>query len=250
MTAATWVDGPLVGLDFETTSADVETARVVTATVVADVPGEPAEPINYLADPGIEIPAEATEIHGITTVHAREHGEPAAEVVESVSLQLRAWWNQGVPVVAYNAAFDLTVLDREMRRHGLGELVIKGPVLDPYVIDRCGVDRFREGKRRLGMVCEHYGVELANAHSSDADALAAVQVMRRIAQRYPDKVANRTLRDLWVAQRVSYRAWAAAFEQWMRDRQRADGATPEEIEAVVIDRDWPLRLYVAEEVRV
>lgn len=240
-----WTEGTFVGFDLETTSADVETTRIVTATVVRVTPGEPVAPVNWLANPGIEIPAEATAIHGIATEHAREHGWPALNVINAVAFELCQAWRNGIPVVAYNASFDLTVLDREVRRHDCGDFTVAGPVLDPYVIDR-GVDRYRKGSRKLTAVCEHYGVTLDNAHSSDADALAAVEVMRRIAEKYPEEIGTRSLRDLWTAQCQWHREHAVSFEQYLRRQKAKDGATPDEVAAVHIDRDWPIRPYLEE----
>lgn len=239
----TWTDKPLLCVDTETTSAQPDTARIVTADVVRIEPwGQAMEPRGYLADPGVEIPAEATAVHGFTTEHAREHGMAAADMVLLLLDDLESAWREGLPVVAFNASFDLTVIDRELRRHHGRPLEIGGPVLDPFVLDK-KIDRYRKGKRTLGAVCEHYGVSLENAHTSAADAEAAGLVMRAIAERYPDEVGSRSLRDLWTMQRQAYREQATSFERYKRDQMRKDGAPEEEIAAVVIDRDWPLRPY-------
>jgi hypothetical protein len=54
-------------------------------------------------------------------------------------------------------------------------------------------------------------------------------------------VGSRSLRDLWADQCRWHRAWADGFERWLRGQKAKDGATFEEITAIVIDRDWPLR---------
>ncbi len=52
------------------------------------------------------------------------------------------------------------------------------------MVDRA-LDKFRKGKRTLGIVCEHYQVSLDNAHNSDADAWGAAQLAKRLADVYP-----------------------------------------------------------------
>ncbi len=238
-----WFEQPMLAVDTETTSAEPNTARIVTADVVRIEPqGQVSEPRSYLADPGVEIPAEATAVHGITTEHAREHGMAAADAILLLLDDLESAWRNGSPVVAFNASFDLTVIDRELRRHHGRPLEIAGPVLDPFVIDKA-VDRYRKGSRKLGDVCKHYGVTLDNAHNSAADAKAAGLVMLKMIEWYPG-LREKTLRDLWIQQRQAYREQAESFEAYLRRKKREDGATAEEIAAVVIERDWPLRPYV------
>jgi DNA polymerase-3 subunit epsilon len=243
-----WLDKPIAAYDTETTGADPMTARIVTADVVRiDQWGQVTGGNSYLADPGVEIPEEATAIHGISTAHARQHGMAAADMVLLLADDLESAWREGVPVVAFNASFDLTVLDQELRRHHGRALEITGPVLDPFVIDKA-VDRYRKagkGGRRLEPVCKHYGVPLTNAHNSASDAEAAGRLMLAIAKRYPEEVGGRSLRELWTAQARAYREQAANLEQYKRDMAARDGASPTDIAAIVIEREWPLRTAVA-----
>lgn len=246
--ATPWPDGSFLGFDVESTGIDVETAHIVTATTVIVVPGAPNQPTSWLADPGVEIPAEATEVHGITTAHARECGEPIAHVVDAISEHLTSWWRFGLPIVAFNAAYDITVLDRELRRHHDRGLSITGPVLDPFVIDKAL--SYRKGKRTLVDVCAHYGVDLTAAHTSDGDALAAVQLMPKLARlhsrRHGRLIGQLSLRELWTAQVRWAHEQAVSFEQYQRGLMLKDGATAEDVAAVVIPREWPLMTLAAE----
>lgn len=126
-----WCDGPLVALDLETTGRDPCRDRMVSAAVVTISRGMPRETTTWLADPGVDIPAEATEIHGITSERARREGRPADEVVIEVSALLAEVWVAGIPLCAFNAAFDLTVLDAELQRYRGRRLLLGGPVIDP-----------------------------------------------------------------------------------------------------------------------
>ncbi len=223
-----WFD--LLGVfDLETTGIDVETARIVSAYVgVVDENGE-AKGVSWLADPGVEIPAQASAVHGITTERARAEGRPAFDVVAEITAVLRSLLAQGVPLVIYNAAYDLSLLNRECLRHGIPPLVDPTPVIDPLVIDRA-MDRYRKGKRTLEAAAEFYGVELTDAHDAEADAVAAGRVAQAIARRYAD-----TLGDDVVMVHTHQIAWAAesaeSFQDYMRRTKDpafvADGAWPE-----------------------
>ncbi|MEU6812073.1 3'-5' exonuclease [Streptomyces sp. NPDC046831] len=231
-----WYRELLIGFDLETTGTDPREARIVTAAVIEVRGGEPLGRREWLADPGVEIPADAVAVHGITNERAVAEGGPADRVADAIADVLVAYWRTGVPVVAYNAAFDLTLLSAELRRHGLPSLRDRlggaqpGPVVDPYTIDRWA-DRYRRGKRTLEAVCAEYGVVLGSAHDASADALAAARLACAIAGRHP-KVAALGPAELHSRQIEWYAAWAADFQAFLR---RKGDAT------AVVDGTWPLK---------
>ncbi|GAA3933049.1 3'-5' exonuclease [Streptomyces gulbargensis] len=232
-----WHGETLVGFDLETTGTDPLEARIVTASVVeVDGGGRITHRRDWLADPGIRIPAQASAIHGISTERATAEGRPVREVADELARTLTAYWEKGVPVVAYNASFDLTLLAAELRRHALPSLSERlggagiGPVVDPYTIDRA-VDRYRRGKRTLEAVCGEYGVVLESAHDAAADALAAVRVAVAIAGRHAE-VAALDPAELHARQITWYRAWAEDFQAFLRRKGETDA---------VVDPEWPLR---------
>lgn len=231
----TWHTGPMVGFDLETTGTDVETDRIVTACVVA-VGAGPATARTWLADPGVEIPPEAAAVHGVTTERARAEGRPAGEVVAEIVNTLHATTITSVaPVVAMNAAFDLTLLDREARRHGVMPLTDRLPllrVIDPRVLDK-EMDRYRRGGRRLEDLCGHYAVRHDGAHSADGDALAACRVAWRIGQLYPE-IAGLPLDALHEAQVRWARQQAESLADYFA---RTPG---KEAWAAGVRTEWPL----------
>lgn len=173
-----------VGFDLETTGRDPHQARIVTASLVlVDDAGTARADAEWLLNPGVEIPAEAAAVHGVTTERARAEGMDARTGVEEIADTLRDFMEQGLPVVAYNGVYDFTVLAAELARHGLDPMEVTG-VIDPFVIDK-KVDTYRKGQRTLTHVCEHYGVTLDDAHTSAADCLAAVGVADALAVKYP-----------------------------------------------------------------
>lgn len=230
-----WHGGPLVGFDTETTGVDVTSDRIVTAAVVRrDAAGTSVR--TWLVDPGIPIPEAATAVHGITTEHARRYGRAPRQALDEVASALVAAWRSGEPVVAYNACYDLSLLDAELRRHGLPTVVQRlgrsaGPVIDPLVLDRAE-DRYRRGKRRLGDLCGRYGVETPEAlHAAHVDVVATLDVLDCLVARFP-RLAELDLTALQAYQVHAHQAWAESFNAW-RTRQgfAGPGAGP----------DWPVR---------
>jgi DNA polymerase-3 subunit epsilon len=229
-----WHLGRLCGFDLETSGVDVESDRIVTASVVQCGGKQPAAAANWVADPGIEIPEAAAKVHGYTTERARKEGRPAGEVVEEIVTALTAVVLSGIPVVVMNAPFDFTVLDREARRYGVQPLTdIVGAdlrVIDPRVIDKA-LDMYRPGKRTLTDLCRHYQVRLDGAHSSDADAVAACRVAWRLGNVFP-QLAAMSLDEVQQAQVKWHADWAADFQKHLRGKGETDA---------VIDGSWPLR---------
>ncbi|TFD47461.1 3'-5' exonuclease [Cryobacterium sp. TMT1-2-1] len=224
-----WSDS-LAVFDLETTGIDVETSRIVSATVaVLDADGVVLERLDWLLDPGVEIPLQATNVHGITTAHAARNGQDAAGGVAEIVAALRAHLARGLPLVAYNAPYDLTLLNRESLRHDVAPLLAPSPVVDPLVIDKA-VDRYRKGKRTLEVTSAFYGVLLEDAHDSGADAIAAGRVAQAIAKAHSSALPA-TGPELHALQVGWSQQQADSFQDYMR-RERdpkfvAAGGWPE-----------------------
>lgn len=171
-----WWEGPLVGLRLETTGTDVETARIVTAEVAVHHANHQVRIDQVLLDPGVEIADDAAREHGITTAVARSSGMPARDGVAAVVRLLAE--NADLPLVVSNGVVDLTVLDREVRRHGLGALTPRA-VIDPLVLDK-HLDPGAPGRRSFGAVASSRGVRLDLARTGDVGAVPAIRLARAL----------------------------------------------------------------------
>jgi DNA polymerase III subunit epsilon len=238
----TWAPGPWLGVDTESSGVDPLTARIVTACVAYRSESDSGWTRAWLADAGHElIPEQATAIHGVTTERAHAEGQPVSDVAEEVRELLVKAWENGVPVVAMNAAYDLSLLNAELVRAGHRELSIDGPVLDPFVLDKMA-DQYRRGSRRLPDLCAHYNVAhtaaapgedrdaAAGAHDATADALAAVRVLWRIGQKYPDLAAlsAQELHELQITAKAEQALSLTGYWRSIGKGETADG-------------DWPIR---------
>lgn len=222
-----WHELPRAAFDVETTGRDPHSVRIVSASIVlVNGRGEPRQTHEWLADPGVEIPAEATAIHGVSTEKARAEGRPAAEVTAEVTAVLAGMFEASIPVFAFNAPYDFTVLASEARRHGCDPLTPR-PVIDPFILNK-QMDKYRRGKRTLVALCEEYGVPLTDAHTSSADALATLALADALVAKYPalsgDAGRLHDSQVRWAAEQ------AASFQSFLR-RTKPDA---------VIDGTWPV----------
>ncbi|MEU3223493.1 3'-5' exonuclease [Streptomyces sp. NPDC006976] len=231
-----WFDGPLAAFDTETTGVDVEEDRIVSAALaVQDGAGGPVRVTRWLVNPGVPVPPGATEIHGLTDGHLQRNGRWPAPAVDEMARALAEQSAAGRPLVVMNAPFDLTLLDRELKRHrasSLGTHLENTPlcVLDPRVLDK-QMDRYRKGRRTLTDLCELYGVELDGAHDAAADAVAALELVRAVGRRFAPRLERLTPAELHTLQAVWHAAQARGLQAWF-----IRSGTPE-----TVDPAWPLR---------
>jgi DNA polymerase-3 subunit epsilon len=161
--------------DTETTGLNLREDRIVTASiqrlssngVVLDGGKD------WVINPGIPIPEIASKVHGYYDKDVKD--SPSSDIaIPEILETINACFAEGIPVLAYNAAYDFTILHYEAKRYGLHPVEF-GVVIDPLVIDKT-IDKYRKGKRTLAAAAERYNISLDNAHTAKDDAIAAGQV--------------------------------------------------------------------------
>jgi len=224
-----WTSGPFLGFDTETTGVNTSTDRIVTAAIVMRSAGETTVR-TWLIDPGVPIPEEAAAIHGISTEHAREFGQQPAQALEEIAAIIAAHLSGHNPLVAFNATFDISLLEAELARHGLATVEERlgadfGPVIDPLVLDRA-LDRWRKGKRKLADLCGVYAIgETGILHTADADVIATLDVLAAMAQKFPE-ITRMSLAELHTYQGTAHSRWAHSFNEYLqRQGKSADVET-------------------------
>lgn len=223
-----WLSQPFSAFDTETTGVDVETARVVSACLIDIKPGELPSPTNWLINPGIHIPEEATQIHGITNEIAQAFGRPPEECLQEISdhFQMRDHL-----IVGYNIRYDLTVLWHELTRFGENPMFLtKLLCVDPFVLDK-KFDPYRKGSRKLADTCVHYGVNPGDSHSAEDDALAAARLAWKLCRKIPS-LLTMDAPGLHRLQVGAYKDWATRFQEYLR-REQPDAT---------VGTQWPLEI--------
>ena len=206
-----WLDGPLLALDTETTGTDPLTARALSVTLgLSRRPGA-WEPRTWWLTPEEKVPAGAAKVHGLTReiVAERANGQTRREALEEIYDYLRLATH---PLVIHNAPYDLTLLNAESRRE-LGAGIPKPwAVLDTLVLHR-RLD-MRTGSRTLGKLAESRGITFP-AHDSEADALASLRLLHILATEnelieHVDVMALTDLQRGWYTQQQEAAAARAA----------------------------------------
>ena len=208
-----WHD--FLAFDTETTGTDPATDRIVTAAIVRFAGGQPASEREWLLKIGIPIPQASTDVHGITDAHAQAHGQDEREALIEIHQQLI---EPGLPIVAFNATFDIAMLNANLTRQGLVPIT-DIPIICPYVLDR-QFNKYVRGRnqRRLMPTIQRYGLDLDEDswHGATADARITGQLFLAQMNNY-DALRAYTPHDLsadiatWRDQQdAEFHAWLAA----------------------------------------
>jgi DNA polymerase-3 subunit epsilon len=177
---AAWRDIEIALLDVETTGRDPAHDRVIEVGIVIGRAGEVVARYNWLLNPGIPIPQEARDVHGITDEQVAN-----APTFESVAHEIADALRGRIPA-AYNAEFDKQFLLSEYARLGV-KLESTPPALrreiswvDPLVWAR--EIQSNERSRALADVAQRLGIALEKAHRASEDAEAALRVLYALAE--------------------------------------------------------------------
>lgn len=169
-------------LDIESTGTEPLRDRIVELAMVVDRPhprkASAAERFTVCQrhDPGVPIPEEAAEVHGI-------RGE---DVSDEEPFSHAASYYQGLledadVLVGFNLrSFDVPMLDAELRRAG-------EPGIDLEAVREVDLYRLwlRWEDRTLSTAVERFlGRELDGAHAADSDAEALVPLLETMARHY------------------------------------------------------------------
>lgn len=173
---------------------DVETSGLTDNTLPAEHPSQPR--LAHLAmvclDHNLEItrqedlyarcdgwtmPDELLEINGLTTRFLLDHGRPIGQLLDLYEEAIL----DGYVMVAYNAQFDLKIMRGELRRGGRPDYFEQTPNI-------CLMRAFKEWRKifkgyKLTDACTYLGIDYVRHHRAPADALAAVEVFRKLRER-------------------------------------------------------------------
>ncbi|MCR9164466.1 MAG: exonuclease domain-containing protein [Nannocystaceae bacterium] len=173
---ASGLQRPLVFFDVEATGVDPANDRIVELSILR-VGSEGVEPIRtWRVKPGIRIPVEATEIHGISNEDV--DAAPTFEQIADEVLALIDDCDLGGFAIG---RFDVRIVQSELVRAGRAFDVTTRRVLDAQVIYH------RREPRNLAAALQFYrGKELEGAHGAAADTVASLEVFAGQLERYAD----------------------------------------------------------------
>lgn len=168
----------LVAFDLETTGTEPATDKIVEFAFI-DLADDLSEKARWsrLVNPGRPMPQEVVEIHGITdemVADARPFSAYAARIQGLV---------EGATLIGHSVAFDVSFLHNELVAAGQPGLAPNHPTIDTLQIER------NVNSHRLAACYERYtGQPLDDAHRSEADIAATVEVLRRQRQQHRERL--------------------------------------------------------------
>lgn len=223
--------------DVETTGTDIENDRILTAYAAVFTPdGEIQDDRRWIINPGVEVPEGASDVHGMTTQWIQENGRTDVErCIWEIAGFIDEASMEGYPIVGYNNSYDLSILDRELRRHravgldvGLSKLT---QYFDPIVYDRA-VDKYRKGSRKLMDVAKHYGVQVdeERLHDAEYDVIVTAQLALILLKKSPH-----SMDELQSLQRKWKSKWASGLTEYFA----RTGKTEDNGDRIVVDGSFP-----------
>ncbi len=167
---------PIVFFDLETTGIRIATDKIVEISILKVFPNGNKESKTWLVNPEIEIPAEATEIHGIT--NEKVVTEPTfKELAPEINTMI-----EDCDLAGFNSnRFDIPLLAEELMRAGFDFTMNDRKAIDVQVIFH------KKEQRTLSAGYQFYcGKELEGAHGAEADTNATYEILLAQLEKYDD----------------------------------------------------------------
>lgn len=225
--------------DTETTGVNVAEDRILTCYAAEYLPDmRVIQEKSWAINPGVEVPEGAAAVHGMSTAWVQANGRPDPHnAVGEVFNDLMDAAGRGVPIVAFNLRFDLSLLHYELLRHGwlngAMPLVERGVFYDALVHDKAR-DKFRKGGRKLQTLCDHYGIDFneEDAHAAEYDVLKTAELSWKLLAK-ERKLGVAELMPLLVE-------WKQEQDSSLEAYFARTGKKNDDGSAIKIDRGWPL----------
>ncbi|WP_457618611.1 3'-5' exonuclease [Lutibacter sp.] len=167
---------PIIFFDLETTGINIAKDRIVEISILKVFPNGNKESKTWLVNPEMEIPKEASDIHGITNekvVTEPTFNELASEISKMI---------EGCDLAGFNSnRFDIPLLAEEMLRAEVDFNMNDRVAIDVQVIFH------KKEERTLSAGYQFYcGKSLENAHSAEADTNATYEILKAQLDKYDD----------------------------------------------------------------
>lgn len=215
----------LLGFDTETTGTKPGKDAIVSASLVLRDPEQGYEGdsvASWVINPHRHISKGASRVNGFTDEYLAENGSEPAESIAQIAGIIAGAQAKMIPLLAYNAPFDVHMLNGDIGRWAGGIVPEFVPddmlVVDPLVLDRA--ISHRSGRRTLSYTAEYYGVRPhGNYHDATADTVVSIDLIKPMTTLYP-QLAGITLDHLMDWQRQAHEEWKASFNQWLTSHMR------------------------------
>lgn len=174
------LDRPIVFFDLETTGIDSSKDRIVEICYIKVFPNGNEEAKSMRINPGMHIPKQATDIHGIHDDDVKD-----CPSFKDVASDIATTF-EDCDIAGFNSnKFDVPLLLEEFYRTGINFDISRCRCVDVQNI-------YHKLERRTLVAAYKYycGKDLENAHSALADTRATLEVLEAQLDRYPDDLQN------------------------------------------------------------
>ena len=170
------ISKPICFFDLETTGVNVSLDRIVEISILKIFPNGNKESKTWLVNPGVPIPLEASNIHGITNDIVKN--EPLFKMIASDIKSMI----DNCDLAGFNSnKFDIPLLAEELLRSEIDFSLDNVATIDVQNIFH------KMEQRTLSAAYQFYcGKSLDNAHTSKADTLATFEVLESQIEKYDD----------------------------------------------------------------
>jgi DNA polymerase-3 subunit epsilon len=167
---------PIAFIDLETTGINLGTDRIIEIAIVKILTDKTQSIKRKLLNPGIPIPPQSTEVHGITDEMVKD-----APSFRQVAHELKQMMD-GCDLAGYNSnRFDIPMLMEEFLRAGVDFDMKNRKMLDVQNIFH------KMEPRTLGAAYRFYcNKNLDGAHSAEVDASATYEILEAQLEKYTE----------------------------------------------------------------
>lgn len=160
------LERPIIYFDIESTGVETETARIVElACIKYNVDGTREEK-TILVNPGVPIPIEASDVHGITDEMVKDK-----PFFKQYSQAIRNWFD-GCDLAGFNSDnYDIPLLSAEFERSGL-----EGINWNPNLLDIMKLYRLLYPNTLSDVYKRLTGKELEGAHGALVDIIGTKEI--------------------------------------------------------------------------
>ena len=211
----------VLAFDLETTGVSTNNDRIVQYALIGTLADGTSVNVEQLVKPGVRIPFDASNVHGIYDDDVRDKprlSEVADELAELID---------GAVLVGHNVrSFDFAMLKTEFLRMGRLAPQPKAIMDTLELVRRLRLPR----PHNLGALCQRHGIRLEAAHTAGADAAATMLLFWRLSVEH----AGAFRRSLTELERTMPRSWVAdwrIWSPWMRWGK---------FDKMVMSLSWPL----------
>lgn len=174
------LEKPLVFFDLETTGINVSHDRIVEIYAKKFMPDGDEVEYYRTVNPGIPIPAGASQVHGFTN-----ESVASSPSFSEIKDELKEFFHH-VDLGGYNILrFDVPILVEELLRVGVEGLFDQSNIVDSMIIFHKMVPRNLAGALRY-----YKNEELNNAHSAQADVQATIDIFEQQVKVHADLPAS------------------------------------------------------------